>query len=183
MQTGLEEDSAITLVKQWIEQCVIDLSLCPFAAAPYRAGRVRIAICSKESESEYFRLIEAELEHLLSDLNGSETTLIVGQRVLGDFLDFNDFLTSAEALLTVNDRASHIQIASFHPDYRFGGVDAGDVGNYTNRAPFPIVQWLRTDSVTKAVNAMDTSAIPDNNIATLKAMQPTRLRSLFPWVE
>ena len=183
MQTGQEEDSAIALVHQWIEQCVIDLSLCPFAGAPYRAGKVRIATCSKDSESRYFRLVESELERLLDEPTGPETTLIIGLQVLDDFLDFNDFLASAEALLTVDDRDSHIQIASFHPEYRFAGVDAKDVGNYTNRSPFPIVQWLRTESVTKAVSATDTSLIPDNNIATLKAMQPARLRSLFPWVD
>jgi len=178
--TGMSH--TVSLVQQWIEQCVIDLSLCPFASVPYRAGSVRIVVCNKDSEADFLVTLEAELDNLLEDVDNCETTLVVGQNVLEDFLDFNDFLTGVENLLAVENRDSHIQMASFHPDYRFAGVEANDVGNYTNRAPFPIVQWLRTASVAKAVAATDTMAIPDKNIATLNSVSVERLRSLFPWV-
>ncbi len=168
------------LVQQWIEQCVIDLSLCPFASAPYRAGRVRIAVCQSGSEIEYLQMLDTELGRLAADIS-VETTLVVAQRALSDFFDFNDFLSHAEALLETVDRESKLQIASFHPQYQFAGVAPSDVGNYTNRAPFPIIQWLRADTVAQAVQATDTLAIPDNNIETLKSISSSRLAALFPW--
>jgi len=183
MMQSSTNHATVSLVQQWIEQCVIDLSLCPFASLPYRAGNVRIVVCSKDSESDFLALLEVELDNLLKDANAAETTLIVGQKVLEDFLDFNDFLTRAEALLAIDARDAHIQMASFHPDYRFAGTDADDAGNYTNRAPFPIVQWLRTESVAKAVSATDTMAIPEKNIAALKSVSSEQLRKLFPWVK
>ena len=91
MMQSSTNHATVSLVQQWIEQCVIDLSLCPFASLPYRAGSVRIVVCSKDSESDYLALLEVELDNLLKDANAAETTLIVGQKVLEDFLDFNDF--------------------------------------------------------------------------------------------
>ncbi len=169
-------------VKQWIEQCVIDLSLCPFASVPYRAGRVRVSVCQKASEASFLDLIEAELIALDEDVDiAVETTLVAAPYTLPDFLDFNDFLERVEALLATNDRQSRLQIASFHPHYQFAGASPSDAGNYTNRAPYPIVQWLRADTVARAVEVADTLAIPDRNIARLKAMTANELRSLFPW--
>jgi len=170
------------LVCRWIEQCVIDLSLCPFASLPYRAGRVRIAVCGSDSETDYLAQIESELIKLIDDAGEVETTLIVAEKTLIDFLDFNDFLTDVESLLQQDDRQAAFQMASFHPQYQFAGVDAEDAGNYTNRAPFPVVQWLRADTVAKAVAGTDTLAIPEANIQKLKSMSIDECRKLFPWV-
>lgn len=172
---------------QWIEQCVIDLSLCPFASVPYRSGSVRIVVCRGESGAietpeEYLRKIEVELNHLV-DEPAIETTLVATEKALADFLDFNDFLASAEALLSQCNCGSEFQLASFHPQYRFAGVDENDAGNYTNRAPYPVVQWLRTDTVSKAVDATDTLAIPQANIEKLQQLEPAHLRKLFSWVK
>jgi len=182
-RVSTDNSAVVELVHQWIERCVIDLALCPFASSPYRTGKVRVVVCSQHTESHFLELLEAELVSLLKDTESVETTLVVGQNVLADFLDFNDFLTAAESLSSIDDRDATIQIASFHPHYRFAGVEASDAGNYTNRAPFPIVQWLRTASVSKVVDAADTSLIPDKNIATLQSMRAEQLSSLFPWVK
>ncbi len=169
-------------MKQWIQQCVVDLSLCPFASAPYRAGKVRIAICQQASEACFLELLDTELVALDEDVDGEvETTLVAAPYALPDFFDFNEFLARADALLDVHDRHLKLQIASFHPRYQFAGVAATDAGNYTNRAPYPIIQWLRADTVAKAVEATDTLAIPDKNIETLKGMSAAELASLFPW--
>ncbi len=36
-----------------------------------------------------------------------------------------------------------LQVASFHPDYRFAGTPAQDITNYTTRSPYPMLQVLR----------------------------------------
>ncbi len=171
------------LINQWIERCVIDLSLCPFASAPYRTGKVRIVTCATDSAEGFLADIKAELDRLAANSSEIETTLIAAEIALTDFLDFNEFLTSVEALLQVDNLEEDFQMASFHPHYRFAGVDEDDAGNYTNRAPYPIVQWLRTDTVARAAAAMDTLAIPDANIEKLKNLESEKLRGLFPWVK
>lgn len=173
--------SPLESLQQWIEQCVIDLSLCPFAGIPYRSGKVRIVVCSDNSESAYLQLIENELANLVKDTGQIETTLIAAQKTLGNFLEFNDFLNSVENLLHAENLESVVQMASFHPFYRFTGVAENDVGNFTNRAPYPVVQWLRTSSVARAVDSTDTLAIPDKNIMRMRSMRPEQLNSLFPW--
>ena len=64
-----------------------------------------------------------------------ETTLLVHPRVLTDFADHNDFLEIAEAALVALDLEGVIQIASFHPHYRFAGSEPDDIANATNRSP------------------------------------------------
>ncbi|WP_049027289.1 DUF1415 family protein, partial [Burkholderia cenocepacia] len=64
-----------------------------------------------------------------------------------------------------------LQIASFHPQYRFDGTEPDDIENYTNRAPYPILHLLREDSIARAVDAFpDASAIYEKNQETLRRL-------------
>ena len=64
-----------------------------------------------------------------------------------------------------------MQIASFHPQYRFVGTEADDIGNATNRSPYPTLHLLREESIARAVEAFgDTSSISADNIRTLEAL-------------
>jgi hypothetical protein len=50
-------------------------------------------------------------------------------------------------------------------------VDADDISNFTNRAPYPTLHLLREDSIDKAVAAFPEAAhIYEKNILTLQAM-------------
>ena len=109
---------------------MINLSLCPYASLPYRSGRVRLVVCGSDTEEEYLATIKSELERLPEEPDKIETTLIAAEKVLGDFLDFNDFLSAVEDLLQRDDLALHFQMASFHPQYQFAGVEEADPGNY-----------------------------------------------------
>jgi len=40
-----------------------------------------------------------------------------------------------------------IQVASFHPQYRFAGSAPDDVSNATNRSPYPTLHLIREDSI------------------------------------
>ncbi len=56
---------------------------------------------------------------------------------------YNDFLDIADALLDELELAGVIQIASFHPQYRFEGTMKDAIENYTNRSPYPMLHLLR----------------------------------------
>src|SRR3546814_3052791 len=94
-------------------------------------------------------LLEALGEELLhlrdTPASGVDTTLIVHPQVLADFLDYNDFLDDADALVEQLGLEGELQVASFHPRYRFAGSDEDDIANFTNRSPWPTLHLLRED--------------------------------------
>jgi hypothetical protein len=102
-----------------------------------------------------------------------DTTLLIAPNTLADFLDFNDFTARAERRLARAGYDGVFQLASFHPQFQFAGTEADDIGNATNRAPYPTLHLLREDSVDRAVDAFpDAEAIFERNIDTLQALGP-----------
>ena len=156
----------------WLERAVIGLNLCPFAKAVYVKGQVHVAVSAARTADAVNADLRAELLALLAlDAEVRDTTLLVLPQALPDFLDFNDFLDEADAVLDELDPDGDIQIASFHPDYQFGGTEPDDVTNYSNRSPYPILHFLREDSVERAVEAVPEAAdIFERNMETLRAL-------------
>jgi hypothetical protein len=165
----------------WIETIVIGLDLCPFARRSIDAARLRVEVSDVSSEGELANLFVAELRHLESTAGANlDSTLIVHPLVFQDFIDFNDFLGVAEALLEAEGFQEKFQIASFHPDYRFEGADPDAIGNFTNRSPHPMLHLLRESSVSRAVDAHpDPESIPTVNISRLEALGMPALRRLL----
>lgn len=143
---------AIAETRAWLEQAVIGLDLCPFAKAPHSAGRIRFICCDAEEPEALLEVLHAEMA-LLAAVNPSavETTLIVHPRALLDFLDYNDFLDIADDALEALGLAGVLQIASFHHNYQFAGTDPDDIGNATNRSPYPTLQLLREASIERVI--------------------------------
>jgi hypothetical protein len=91
--------------------------------------------------------------------------------VLADFLDYNDFLDDADALVEQLGLDGELQVASFHPQYQFAGSAPDDIANATNRSPWPTLHLLREDSVARAVAAFpDPDAIVERNVETLEKL-------------
>ena len=159
-------------VRRWLERAVIGLNLCPFAKAVYVKQQVRIVISDASTERALLEELGEELA-LLRDTPADEidTTLLVHPQVLGDFLDYNDFLGDADALVEAMDLDGVLQVASFHPQYQFAGSEPDDADNLTNRAPYPILHLLREASIDRAVTAYpDPDAIIERNIATVREL-------------
>ena len=72
-----------------------------------------------------------------------------------------------------------MQIASFHPRYQFADAAEDDMGNFTNRAPYPVLHLLREASVARAVEAFpQAQAIYGANLRTLSALGPHGWKAL-----
>lgn len=72
-----------------------------------------------------------------------------------------------------------IQIASFHPQYQFAGAKANDIGNSTNRSPYPTLHLLREASITRAIDAFgDTRSISADNLARQRLLGPEGLAAV-----
>ncbi len=171
----------IAATRLWLERAVIGLNLCPFAKAVQAKGQVRFVLSDDEAPGALLETLGAELL-LLRDAppEDIDTTLIVHPRVLVDFLDYNDFLEQADALVAELGLEGVLQVASFHPDYQFAGTAPDDVENFTNRSPYPTLHLLREDSVARAVEAFpDPDAIVERNVETLRRLGRDGWRALF----
>jgi hypothetical protein len=167
--------------RAWLEKAVIGLNLCPFAKALHTKGQIRWVLSqANEPKALLLQLVE-ELQHLAqADPEAVDTTLIVHPQVLQDFYDFNDFLGVAEEALAELGLEGVLQITSFHPQFQFADAEPDDIGNATNRAPFPTLHLLREDSIERAVQAFpEAESIYERNIATLQRLGPEGWRRLM----
>lgn len=175
----LDNDTLINTVRQWVEQLVIGYNLCPFAKRELVRERVRFVVSRAQDEEQLLVDLENELTLLGAD-EGIETTLLITPQVLQDFFDFNQFLGRADQRVAQLKLKGVFQIASFHPDYQFGGTEPDDAENYTNKSPYPVLHLLREASLDRAIeNYPDAESIPEHNIEQLELMGSDQLRRLL----
>lgn len=165
-------DVVIAAMRAWVDKAVIGLNLCPFAKAVQVKNQVRYVVSAAHTTETLRVDLIAELRNLnASDPDQLDTTLLIHPDVLRDFMDYNDFLTVADAVLEDLGFGGQIQIASFHPQYQFADTAVDDIDNYTNRSPYPVLHLLREASIERAVVAFpDAALIYQKNIATLRQL-------------
>jgi len=166
------DERAIARTRQWLERAVLGLGLCPFAAPVHQLGLIHYSV--SEARNEELLLADLAREALaLQDLTPQlrETTLLIHPRVLTEFVSYNAFLARADRCLFDLGLEGELQIASFHPQYRFADAGEDAIENNTNRSPFPMLHLLREASVERAIEAFpDTDSIYLRNIETLRRL-------------
>ena len=176
----MTEEEILAKTKHWLEAAVIGLNLCPFAKVVYVKNQVRLVVSKARHADDLLDELDRELDLLVATpASEIDTTLLIHPTLFDDFLDFNDFLEIAEGVVEEHGLEGVIQLASFHPKFQFDGTEVDDISNYTNRAPFAILNLLREDSVDRAVEAFpQADAIFDTNIATLEKLGLAGWKSL-----
>jgi hypothetical protein len=174
MTKNLANNDTITAsVQQSVKSLVDDLNLRPFAKRDLVKNRVRFTVTDANNET-------ALLLALLNSQPSIETTLLIHPEVLPDFYDYNQFLGRADDLLQQIKLQGVYQIASFHPDYQFGGAAPDDAENYSNRSPYPLLHLLREESLARAIDDFaDVEQIPVRNIELMNKLGSQQLRALL----
>lgn len=177
----LSDEAVIAATRDWLEKAVIGLNLCPFAKAVHVKRQIRYVVSHAGSEEALLEDLLHELQLLAAaDPGDIETTLLIHPRVLDDFLDYNDFLDIADAAVEELELDGVLQVASFHPAYQFADSEPDDMGNFSNRSPYPTLHLLREDSVDKAVAAFpEAGRIYETNIGTLRKLGPEGWKALW----
>ena len=173
------DEEIIQSVRQWVETFVVGMNLCPFAKRELVKNRVRFVTTAATTAEQLLQVLQTELELLNADPS-VETTLLIHPAVLQDFYDFNDFLDCVDSLLVDMELEGIYQVASFHPDYQFGGTRPGDAENYTNRAPYPVLHLLREESLERVIaDYPDVDDIPERNIELMNSLGQDKLQALL----
>lgn len=169
---------ALHATRRWVDGFVIGLNLCPFARRPSASGRVRYAVTPAADAEALLAALADELALLTATPRDvTETTLLVHPHALADFLDYNDFLADADRLLVTLGLRGVVQVAGFHPGWRFAGTHPDAAENGTNRSPFPMLHLLREDSISE-VAGDHLGDIPRRNVALLKKLGRAEVRRL-----
>lgn len=175
-------DAALVIADtvRWLERAVIGLNLCPFAKAVHVKQQIRYVVHASASADALLDELAAELTHLAqADAERVDTTLLMVPKQFADFLDFNDFLDVADVALQTSGLEGVLQIASFHPHYQFAGTTEDDIGNCSNRSPYPTLHLIREASIDRAVAAFpNAESIFEANIRALQAMGPRGWQAL-----
>jgi hypothetical protein len=164
--------TAEALTRRWLERWVLELDLCPFVAPVLRDDTLRIAVSSAVDPGGWRHDFLVELDYLQSHPEAEvATTLLVYDPGPVSFEDFLDLLADAEADIEELALAEIVQLASFHPHYRFSGEAEDAVSNYSNRSPLPTLHLLRQSTITRALAGYRSpELIPRRNIATLQRL-------------
>lgn len=176
-----DQDTIIADTRRWMERAVIGLNLCPFAKGVHVKQQIRWRVSQAGNPEALLDDLVAELKFLAeADPEQVDTTLLIHPGVLQDFLDFNDFLDLADAALEALGLEGVLQVASFHPDYQFADAASDDIGNFTNRSPYPTLHLIREASLDKAVEAFpEAETIYETNIATMQKLGHEGWRKLW----
>ena len=177
----VDRTTATAATRHWIETVVVGLGLCPFARDALARDLVRVVVVDTIDVGAALQRLADVAAELLADGEAPDgTALLVLPDGFADFDDYLDLVALAEALLEDLEHVGELQIASFHPDYRFAGAAPDDAANWTNRAPYPVLQLLREDSVGRAVaRHPDPEGIPARNIERLRALGAAAVRALL----
>lgn len=169
-----EQNLVCQRTQAWLVHAVIGLNLCPFAKAVHVKDQIHYAV-SKAEDAEALR---ADLQNELLALaqmpsEVRDTTLLIAPQCLHDFWEFNLFTAEADKVLRQLGLQGQIQIATFHPQFVFAGVDENDISHCTNRSPYPMLHLLRESSINRAVAAYtDASEIYERNMHVLESLGP-----------
>lgn len=175
-----KEAVIIERTQKWLMDFVIKHNICPFAKKVMVQERIAYVVNTSTDGEDLLRQLSEEMQ-LMERVPARklETLLFIMPNGLTDFEDYLAFVEIAEMMLVNLELEGILQIATFHPDYRFAGTAQNDAENFTNRAPFPIIHLLREDSIAAVVDTHpNTDDIPNQNIDLMNQLGYDHLSSL-----
>lgn len=176
---ALTEMRVIAETRHWVEQIVLRHNFCPFAHQPFKKETIYYAVSLSNKSDEIAQVLVNELLRLNDGSPGAiETTLLMTPNCFNDFGDYNDYLSVVDLLIEQLGLEGMIQVASFHPEYQFEGLDIDDVRNYTNRSLYPMFHLILEDSIEHArATHPDVDSIPQTNMALLENLGVEKAKS------
>lgn len=175
-------ENAEALTQAWVDAMVVGMNLCPFAAPVVKQATIHYAIEMGDKDDAVIQAFLAELDRIqASEEDELATTLLVTPNALPDFEQYLDMLDILQGLLDRSGLGGVFQLASFHPNYQFAGVEPDDITNWTNRSPFPSFHLIREGMMSRVLMSYgDPDEIPERNMAMMRELGREGLIERFP---
>jgi len=173
------DEQILHRTQQWLRSFIIELNVCPFAKQALEKNRIHYQVI--RAIKNQIALEEFLLALIFLDNHPDiETTLLLFPSLFGQFHHYLDFVDYAERIIRENNYEGIYQLATFHPNYCFDGVESDDISNYTNRSPYTMLHILREESVDKAIGYYgDTEKIPEKNIALMRTLGLSKIEKIL----
>ena len=166
--THPDTSGIIIQTKKWVTDVVVGCNFCPFAAKEVKRDSIHYEVLHDATIKNVLEAVMAAMQKLDAD-DSIETSLLILPGSFKSFDDYLQLLELSESLLAKENYEGIYQIAGFHPEYLFAGSLDSYPSNYTNRSPYPMLHFLREDSVSKAVDSYaGIDEISQRNIAFTK---------------
>lgn len=175
----MKQTDIIQQTRCWLEKVIIGLNFCPFAQREFINERIHYAVSEAVNMEEALESLASELLSLDQE-PAIETTLLMFAASFSHFEDFLDLIEFSNDLIDTLGYRGTYQLAHFHPDYCFDGVESDDASNFTNRSPWPTLHLIREASLQAAIEAHGhTEAIPEANIRLARKLGFDKMRQLL----
>ena len=170
-------DNSQLLLKDWINNVILGLNLCPFAKDSMPKLKIE-----KMSFSDTDILLDAVLN--LSDkiIKKDLSNAII---YTDDEISFNELNNICLDFQDVLDQMSiKIKLVAFHPDFVFENLEYKNTANLVNRSPMALIHLISKDEITKVVqNFENAKNISLNNEKKLKQMNNQERSKLFNYLD
>jgi hypothetical protein len=183
------QQAIITATKKWLETVIVKYNFCPFARKELENDTIRYSVSELTSFDDLVELALTQCQFLDEHPQTATTLMILplGFANFDHYLDLVDLIQSQVIETTFAEEGTEgksyegtYQLASFHPNYCFADSDKDEAANYTNRAPYAMVHFLREDDLTEALaNYPDPESIPDKNILLARRKGSKKMAQLL----
>jgi hypothetical protein len=166
-----DENEMIAQTKSWVVHWIIKNGFCPWAAEVYNNKQLKFRVIKRHIlKSKLANDVIEEVRYIADKNNEERSSIVILPSSFSDFETFLDFHFNIERRLIKEGLNKIVQIATFHPDYRFENTTDEDVENMTNFAPYPIFHLLLVQDVSNAIESVDgnTNVIWERNIDLLR---------------
>ena len=179
MPDNISPELVIQQTRAWVRDFIVAHNICPFARKELERDGIYYEVCQEiKVEAALYGLIE--MCQRLDEDDSTGTVLFILPASFIAFNDYLDLLDMANDLLYKQGYEGVYQLASFHPDYCFEGVDRGDASNYTNRSPYPMLHIIREAELEKALGKYPhPETIPERNIAYCRKLGNAALANIL----
>ena len=188
------QHEAIQMCRKWINEHVIRLNLCPFAAKPFVDDSIRYAVTDATTDEDLMAAFWREGQLLLetSEKELATTMLIAPSYKAGieDFYWLYEWLVDTLEADDDPELGNAIQPAFFHPEWTFDGLPAGDAMHFEKRSPLVVINLLRRESLDRVVEEglaagrIVNKDIADHNAARLEREGYETMSAIFrKWLQ
>ncbi|NNE28243.1 MAG: DUF1415 family protein [Saprospiraceae bacterium] len=164
---------------QWVKEVVIDLGLCPFAGKSILEKRLSTRVITSTVQEKIFEEFIEEIYSLENDPN-LESSLITVPNAFSSFDSFLEAIAFSKELLSMSGFAVDYQVAFFHPQFVFEGVEENDPSNFTNRSPYPTFHPIKEKAMSRAIDShAEIESVPLQNIEKTRNLGLDHMQNLL----